>query len=224
MHRILLLEDNDSFGYILSEYLTMQDFKIDWVKSGEKAIQSIQTNNYDLAILDIMLPGIDGYEVATKIKQINPDLPFIFLSAKSLKIDKLKGFKTGAYDYVTKPIEEEILVAKINALLQIVKTKNNTSTIHIIGEYSFYPSECKLYFKQTETKLTARESELLALLCEHKNTLLSRKKALHQIWQNTDEFSRKSMDVFISHLRKCLSKDENVKIENVHSKGFILRC
>ncbi len=225
MKKILLLEDDKSFGYILSEYLGMQEFQVTWCQSGEDALKKLNSNNYDLAILDIMLPGIDGFEFAKKMKEKNESIPFIFLSAKSLKIDKLKGFKLGAFDYITKPIDEEILVAKINVLLQQTNKKNIPSnSIYQIGTYQFHSDLFKLVHPQQEIKLTARERDLLQLLCEHKNQLLPRKKALQQIWGSQDEFSRKSMDVFISHLRKYLSKDNSLAIENIHSKGFILKC
>ncbi len=224
MNRILLLEDDDSFGYILSEYLAMQSFQITWVKSGEDAIAKLRDFPFDLAILDIMLPGIDGYQVAQKIVQRHQSLPFIFLSAKSLKIDALKGFKLGAYDFVTKPVEEEILVAKIHALLKQIDRGNRQEETFAIGSYRFAPEVSKLYWRKEEIKMTARESELLRLLCLKKNLLLKREDVLRQLWESTDEFSRKSMDVFISHLRKYLSRDENVSIENIHGKGFVLRC
>lgn len=224
MNEILLLEDDQSFGYILSEYLKMQDFKVEWVTSGEDALDVLKKKNFALAILDIMLPGMDGFELASILKKQNEDIPFIFLSAKSLKIDKLKGFKLGAFDYVTKPVDEELLVAKIKALLGQIKTTAKEVLNFKIGEYEFLPDLFKLIYASDEIKLTARETALLQLLCEHQNKLLQRKKALNQIWGAHDEFSRKSMDVFISHLRKYLSRDTNVSIENIHGQGFILKC
>jgi len=224
MNEILLLEDDQSFGYILSEYLKMQDFNVEWVKSGEEALNVLKKKNFALAILDIMLPGMDGFELASILKKQNEDIPFIFLSAKSLKIDKLKGFKLGAFDYVTKPVDEELLVAKIKALLGQIKTTPKEDLTFQIGAYQFLPDLFKLVHSSGETKLTARETALLQLLCEHQNKLLPRKKALNQIWGAHDEFSRKSMDVFISHLRKYLSQDTKVSIENIHGQGFILKC
>ncbi|MEM7375593.1 MAG: response regulator transcription factor [Bacteroidota bacterium] len=221
-HNILLLEDDPGFGYILSEYLRLQEFEVNWVTSGEEAIQQLTNHLYELAILDIMLPGIDGFEFANLMKQQAPDLPFIFLSAKSLKVDKLKGFRIGAYDYLTKPIDEELLVAKIKALLrQNQKSAHHQDQYHI-GQYLFIPSRFQLTFETETIKLTAREAELLSLLCAHRQQLMPRKKALQQIWGAQDEFSRKSMDVFVSRLRKYLSKDAAIRIENVHGKGFIL--
>jgi len=224
MNEILLVEDDPSFGYILSEYLKMQDFQVHWVKTGEAAIKILEQKTFALAILDIMLSGIDGFEVATNIKKTNADLPFIFLSANSLKIDKLKGFKVGAFDYITKPVDEELLVAKIKALIGHGKKKDNTKDHYEIGAYLFDPNLYKLKFENQNIKLTARETALMQMLCEHQNQLLPRRKALDEIWGAHDEFSRKSMDVFISHLRKYLSQDDSVSIENIHGKGFILKC
>lgn len=220
MDNILLTEDDPSFGYILSEYLAMHDFIVEWVKSGEEALERLQNNSYKLVLLDIMLPGIDGFEIAAQIKKQHKDIPFIFLSAKSLKIDKLKGFKLGAYDYVTKPVDEELLVAKIRALIGQTSKRANPIQ-YTLGLYDFDPSLHQLKTEDELIKLTQRETDLLTMFCEHQGKLLPRKKALQEIWGSTDEFSRKSMDVFVSHLRKYLAKDTRIKIENIHGKGFI---
>lgn len=223
MKHILLLEDDPGFGYILSEYLNMQQFKVTWVQTGENALKYLRKAPYDLVILDIMLPQLNGFDVASIIAQEYEDLPFIFLSAKSLKIDKLKGFKLGAYDYITKPIDEELLVAKINAILkQGQKSKANQPEIFRLGSYVFYPKTFQLQHTTGNIKLTSTEAKLLSLLCHHANDLLARKKALQKIWGSSDEFSRKSMDVFISKLRKYLDKDPGIQIENIHGQGFIL--
>lgn len=223
MQKILLLEDDQSFGYILSEYLSMQEYQVTWAKSGEEALNFINKQFFDLAILDIMLPDINGFEVAEGIKRKQSDLPFIFLSAKSLKIDQLKGYKVGAVDYVSKPIDEELLVAKIKALIGNRRKPDTAPTTYSIGKYKFQTSLQQLIYNEKITKLTRRESALLAMLCAHENQLLSRKKALHEIWGSVDEFNRKSMDVFISHLRKYLAEDSTISIENIHGKGFVLR-
>lgn len=221
MKRILLLEDDQSFGYILSEYLTMQEFHVVWVKTAEEVLSLLENDNFNLALLDIMLPGIDGFELAKVMVKKHDDLPFIFLSAKSLKIDKLKGFKLGAIDYITKPVDEELLVAKINAILSQNKNSESKNDSIDIGAYEFKPKLFQLKYHDEVIKLTSREAELLFMLCEHKNNLLSRKKALNEIWGLNDEFSRKSMDVFISKLRKYLAKDNSISIDNIHGKGFV---
>ena len=222
MKKILLIEDDESFGYILSEYLSLHDLHIVWAKSGEEGLKKVSNEVFDLGIFDIMLPDKNGYEIAALIKQKHPELPFLFLSAKSLKIDKLKGFKVGADDYVTKPVDEELLLAKIRAIIKrSAGQKMPTTDEFIIGDYRFIFSLQQLEYAGEITRLTQRESALLQLLCQCQNQLLPRKKALRDIWGSTDEFSRKSMDVFISHLRKYLSKDARIEIRNVHGKGFI---
>lgn len=223
MNKILLIEDDESFGYILSEYLGLHDFEVTWAKSGEDGLKKAEQSYFGLGIFDIMLPGQNGYEVAEKIKRKYPELPFIFLSAKSLKIDKLKGFKVGADDYITKPVDEELLLAKIKALLKRNIKIESIYDLFRIGKYQFTFSIQQLTFENEIIHLTKRESELLRMLCQNENQLLPRKKALREIWGATDEFSRKSMDVFISHLRKYLSKDERVQINNVHGQGFIFK-
>lgn len=221
--KILLLEDDQSFGYILTEYLNMHDFEVEWAQSAETAIISLQKSSFSLAILDIMLPKMDGFQFADQLKKIDPQLPFIFLSAKSLKIDQLKGFKLGAYDYINKPIDEELLLAKIKAILKSNQRETHEEELYTIGSYRFSPSLYKLEHDEETIQLTDRETALLKMLCEHKNQLLSRSKTLHELWGKNDEFNRKSMDVFISHLRKYLSKDQSIKIDNIHGKGFIMK-
>ena len=221
MNTILLIEDDASFGYILSEYLQMQDFTVDWAKSGEDGLALLKKKVYDLSIVDIMLPGMNGFEVADKIRGSANDIPFVFLSAKSLKIDKLKGYRAGAEDYITKPVDEELLVAKIRTLIKRTKKTVTYDNKYSIGKYQFLFAQQQLSIDGEVQKLTNREAALLRLLCEHTNQLLPRNKALKLIWGATDEFNRKSMDVFISHLRKYLSKDESIKIENVHGQGFV---
>lgn len=224
MHRILLLEDDPSFGYILSEYLVMQDFSVEWVKTGLEARAAFKTEVFDLAILDIMVPGLNGFELAKWLQQQQEAIPFIFLSARSLKVDQLKGYKLGAYDYITKPVDEELLVAKIRVLLDRLPPEEALMAEYQIGAYSFDRKQFRLIHSEDSIKLTAREAALLTLLCQHQGRLLPRKLALQKIWGRADEFNRKSMDVFISHLRKYLAKDPSIRIENVHGEGFILLC
>ncbi len=223
MNKILLLEDDPSFGYILSEYLLLQGLDVEWVKTGKKALEVLGNKRYDLAILDVMLPDTTGFEVAERVKGQHPELPFIFLSARSLKIDQLKGYKVGAVDYITKPVDEELLLAKIRVLVGHRQPPAPTPTAFQIGRYHFDASLQQLTLGDQTIRLTNRETALLRLLCQHENQLLPRKKALQQIWGNVDEFSRRSMDVFISHLRKYLADDPSVRIENVHGTGFVLR-
>lgn len=223
MPHILLVEDDPSFGYILSEYLGLQSYAVTWASDAASALRELQNQHFQLAILDVMLPDQTGFELAAEVKRIQADLPFIFLSARSLKIDQLKGYKVGAVDYITKPVDEELLLAKIKVLLGTHSAASPLAAQYQIGSYHFDVSLQALRLGEKTRKLTQRETALLELLCQHENQLLPRKKALRQIWGSVDEFSRKSMDVFISHLRKYLSDDPRLRIENVHGTGFIFR-
>ena len=223
MSHILLVEDDQSFGYILSEYLILQGYAVTWASDGGTALQVLQDKHFHLAILDVMLPDQSGFELAGQVKQIQRDLPFIFLSARSLKIDQLKGYKVGAVDYITKPVDEELLLAKIKVLIGQHRSPGTAVKAYQIGEYHFDVALQELRRGERTRKLTPRETALLELLCQHENQLLPRKKALREIWGSVDEFSRKSMDVFISHLRKYLADDPQLRIENVHGTGFVFR-
>ena len=222
---ILVVEDNPSFGYILKEYLLMNDFEVKLVTTGERALQLIEQQSFAICLLDIMLPGKDGFEIARALQRIDPDLPFIFLTAKALKVDKLKGFRLGCDDYIVKPIDEELLIARIKVIIKRTSRSDASSsdqTPYTIGTYTFDASKQELEQQGKKQFLTEREAKLLQLLCAHKDQLLDRKKALKEIWGNNDEFNRKSMDVFIFRLRKYLSADSSIRIRNVHGKGFVL--
>ncbi|TDN83830.1 DNA-binding response OmpR family regulator [Salegentibacter sp. 24] len=226
-HKILLVEDDDSLGYLLSEYLKIKGFEVFWAQSGKKALELIEADSYDLIILDVMLPDIDGFNLANKLKIQYPETPFIFLTARSLKIDVLKGFSLGAVDYLKKPIDEEELVARIQALLSRIspneKVIDAEDFTYKIGEYKFNNKYQELIFNKEIIQLTARESELLNFLVQNKNQLCSHKDILVQLWGKNDYFNRKSLNVFVSHLRKYLEKDPKIKIENRHKMGFILK-
>ena len=225
-NRLLLVEDDESLGYLLSEYLQIKEFQVTWAKTGKAALQAIEREQLDLAILDIMLPDLDGFTLAGQIKQKHPELPFIFLSARSLKVDVLKGFSLGAVDYLKKPIDEEELVARIQNLLdRLVRPDFSLpqEQVHSIGEYSFNSNSQELIHNGNTTALTARESELLLYLSQNRNKLCSHKDILNLLWGKNDYFNRKSLNVFIFHLRKYLSEDPRIRIDNVHKKGFILR-
>ena len=225
-YKILLVEDDASLGYLLSEYLKMKNFDIIWEKNPTKVLGLIQSNRFDLAILDVMMVQMDGFTLAADISKKFPDLPFIFLTARSLKIDVLKGFSLGALDYLKKPIDEEELVVRIFTLLERLNKGNSTDTeksMFEIGSYRLNSSTQELFFESEITHLTSRESDLLKYLASRTNTLCHHKNILETIWGNDDYFNRKSLNVFITHLRKYLAKDPSLKIENVHGKGFILK-
>ena len=222
-YKLLLVEDDASLGYLLSEYLKMKNFSVIWVKNGKDALSILSEQPFDLCILDVMMPDMDGFKLAENIKQKNITIPFLFLTARSLKIDLLKGYSLGAIDYIRKPIDEEELVVRLNSLLSILKnTDKNEGEIYKIGKYVYSPSTYELKIYDEKRQLTARESELLLYLWKHKNNICRHKDILNTLWGKNDYFNRKSLNVFITRLRKYLSKDNSIKIENIHNQGFIM--
>lgn len=228
---ILLVEDDSSLGYLLSEYLTMKGFKVVWAKNGNGALLILGKQPIDLAILDIMMPEMDGFTLAAKLNDNHPGLLFLFLTARSMKIDVLKGFALGAVDYLKKPIDEEELVVRIDNLLKRFQAaKGNDaaqpesiSKNYTIGNYVFIPANLSLAINGKIITLTTRENELLLYLANRKNQLCSHKDILMALWGKNDYFNRKSLNVFISHLRKYLEQDPSISIENIHNQGFVLK-
>jgi len=227
--KILLVEDDESLGYLLSEYLKIKDFDIQWVKDGKSAIEIAERDFFDLMILDVMMPEMDGFTLAKELKKDFPETPFIFLTSRSMKIDVLKGFSLGAVDYLKKPIDEEELVVRLNTLLATLsrsKKKEGKELLnqYTLGDYIFNVGNQEVVYKDGEVhKLTLRENKLLQLLVRKENELCTHKEILHSLWGQNDFFVKKSLNVFISHLRKHLSKDPNIKIENIHNQGFIFK-
>lgn len=224
-YRLLLVEDDESLGYLLTEYLKMKGFEILWAKEGKTALKKLENNSFDLCILDVMMPQMDGYTLAEKIKASYPGLPFIFLTSKSMKIDALKGFNAGAIDYLRKPIEEEELVLRLQILLERLDESNKIQPQeeYNIGEYLFSPANQILQYGTLEIKMTQRESDLLLLLVKNEEQLCKHKVILDSLWGKNDYFNRKSLSVFITRLRKYLSEDTDIRIENVHNQGFVLK-
>ena len=223
--RILLVEDDKNLGYILSEYLLMKGFEVTWAKDGAEALALLTKHPYALGILDVMLPSLDGFSLAEQISASASKLPYIFLTAKNLKVDKLKGFKLGCDDYITKPVDEEELVARINAVLKrTTATEKNSESAIQVGRSTFHVATQLLQMDGSVLKMTTKESAMLLLLLDHKNTLLDRETALKKIWGSNDYFNRRSMDVIISRLRKHLSPDTAVRITNIHGKGYMLEA
>ncbi|MCM5661911.1 response regulator transcription factor [Galbibacter mesophilus] len=227
MKKILLVEDDTSLGYLLTEYLKMKQFQMVWAQNGEEALSVLEKEDFNLIVMDVMMPKMDGFTLAEKVRDLYPAMPFIFLSARSLKIDVLKGFALGAVDYLKKPIDEEELVVRIEALLSRLnppeKNENQSTNAIKIGLYTFDPQLQKLISYDEETTLTSRESELLLYLYNRKNILASHKEILTSIWGESNYFNRKSLNVFVSHLRKYLSKDPHISIDNIHNKGFLFK-
>lgn len=223
IYKVLLVEDNENLGYMLKEYLAMKNFHIDWVTSGSSAKNFLKSNKPNLIILDVGLPDIDGFQLAQWLKTECPSLPFLFLTARVLKIDVLKGFNLGAEDYIKKPIDEEELVMRMMAILNRTSKEPVIPTSNLnIGRYHFNKNTRILSSQNGERRLTAMESKLLVMLSQKLNQVVERSLLLNEIWGNDDYFSRKSMDVFISRLRKYLAEDQNIKLLNVHNTGFIL--
>lgn len=225
-YKLILVEDDASLGYLLSEYLGMKGFDVTWAKTAQEALQKTESNVFDLGILDVMLPDMDGFELSQKVKAINPELPFLFLTARSMKIDVLKGFSLGAVDYLKKPIDEEELVVRINALLSRLDSGESNEpqeTSFVIGDYTLNTESFELKYKGESIKLTGKEFDLLTLLAMNMNQLCTHKEILTTIWDKNDYFNKKSLNVFISHLRKRLSRDSRISIVNVNRRGFMLK-
>ena len=223
--KIFLVEDDHNFGSVLKAYLELNDFEVVWVDDGENAIVVFSEGSFDICLLDVMLPNIDGYTIAGDIRKLDPSVPFIFITAKSLKQDILKGYNVGADDYITKPFDSELLILKINAVLNRAKGQNisgSENEIFQIGKYTFDYSIRSVIIDDKTQKLSPKEAELLKLLCIHKNELLPRNLALKTIWGEDGYFTTRSMDVYITKLRKYLSADTEIKILNIHGSGFRL--
>lgn len=220
--KILLVEDDQILGYALKTYLEMHDFSVEWKQDGLLGKDAFSREAFDICILDVMMPKMDGFQLAEEIKKENIDIPLIFLTARSMKIDKLQGFQKGADDYIVKPVDEEELIARIHAVLKRAQPKQEQKVNFHIGSLHFDWKIRRLGAGDTTFILTEKEADLLRMLCEKKNQLLDRKEILQKIWGDVDYFNRRSMDVHIAKIRKYLLHDPQVKIINVHGKGYIL--
>lgn len=221
--RILLCEDDENLGMLLREYLQAKGFSADLYPDGDAGYKAFITNKYDLCVLDVMMPEKDGFQVAQEIRNVNTEVPIIFLSARALKEDILSGFKIGADDYITKPFSMEELVFRIEAILRRVKGKRDKEvTMYRLGKFTFDTQKQTLIIGDKSTKLTTKESELLSLLCAHANEILERNYALKTIWIDDNYFNARSMDVYITKLRKHLREDPSIEIINIHGKGYKL--
>ncbi len=222
--RILLVEDDPNFGMILKDFLELQNYNVVLARDGVIGLNEFRKSDFDICILDVMMPRKDGFTLATEIKQIDKKQPLIFLTAKSLKDDVLRGYKIGADDYLTKPFDSEVLLLKIKVVLGRNKESEEDLTPKEIklGIFMFNPRLRILQHNGEEQKLSPKEAELLKLLVAHKNDLLPRSKALLKIWKDDNYFAGRSMDVYVAKLRKYLKADSNLMIENIHSEGFRL--
>jgi two-component system, OmpR family, response regulator len=220
--RIFLVEDDLSFGSVLKSYLEINDYAVDWIDDGKYAVEHFRKGIFDICILDIMLPHVDGFTIASEIRKINTVVPIIFLTAKKLKEDVLKGYGVGGDDYVTKPFDTEILLAKIRAILARRDFQTGVRDIFEIGKFVFNSKLRTLTYDDDEKKLSPKEAQLLELLAINPNAFISREMALKKIWGSDDYFTARSMDVYITKLRKFLSDDPRLNIKNIHGAGFQL--
>ncbi len=224
-YSILLVEDDTSLGYLLSEYLKMKGFGLRWIQNASEVLSLLEQQAFDLLILDVMMPGTDGFTLGQQIHERFPKVPFLFLTARSMKIDVLKGFSIGAVDYLKKPIDEEELVVRIETLLSRLgpAPEEERDPVVTLGAYRFDSRNHKLQIGEETIPLTKRENELLVYLERNRNRLCSHGDILKRIWGRNDYFNRKSLNVFITRLRKHLQHDPDLIIENIHGQGFIFR-
>jgi len=222
---ILLAEDDENLGKLLISYLQAKGFHVELAKNGKIAYELFNNTKqkFDLLVLDVMMPEMDGLTLGSEIRLLDKSIPFLFLSAKSMKEDKLKGFGVGADDYITKPFSMEELLARINAILKRTASneKNIQEKIHV-GKIQYEPELSVLHLNEGPKKLTTKENMLLKLLVQNQNDLLDRQAALRAVWGDDNYFNGRSMDVYIAKLRKLLKEDENIEIMNVHGIGFKL--
>jgi DNA-binding response OmpR family regulator len=224
--KVLLAEDDENLGILLKEYLKVKDYDTDLYSDGDAAFKGFRDSGgiYDICILDVMMPVKDGFTLAQEIRQMSPDIPIIFLTAKSMKEDIVKGFSSGGDDYITKPFNIEELILRIEAILRRTSVAEQSQTTYEIGDYVFNPTKQTLVYSidGTENKLTSKEAELLRYLCVNRNNVLDRNFALRTVWNDDSYFNARSMDVYITKLRKFLKDDPSVQIINVRGKGFKL--
>ncbi len=220
---ILLCEDDESLGMLLRDYLQAKDYNAELYLDGEAGAKAFVKGNFDMCVLDVMMPKKDGFTLAQEIRQLDAEVPIIFLTARNMKEDIFEGFKIGADDYLTKPFSMDELVYRMEAILRRVKSnKAPAVTMYKLGKFEFDTQRQILSSGNEQVKLTTKESELLALLCAHANDILLRELALKSIWIDDNYFNARSMDVYITKLRKHLKSDPSIEINNVHGKGYKL--
>ncbi|CAM1347277.1 response regulator transcription factor [Tenacibaculum halocynthiae] len=218
--RILLIEDDESMGFLLKDSLEGYNFHVTHLTNGLPALPLLKKQSFDLCLLDVMMPKIDGFSLSSEIRSFNLDIPIIFLTAKSMKEDKIKGFKVGADDYVTKPFSIEELVLRIKAILKRGKITNLTNESINFDAYSLDITNLILHTQQESIQLTQKEADLLSLFVKNPNTLLRREYILKSIWEDDSYFLGRSLDVFISKLRKYFKETSSIKISNIHGTGY----
>ena len=222
---ILLVEDDMNLGFVIQDNLKMNGYQVRLCQDGKSGLKAFGESNYNLCLLDVMLPKKDGFSLAGDIRKIDSEVPIIFLTAKTMIEDKIKGFNVGADDYITKPFSTEELILRIEAILRRSSDSSEKSTSgYEIGVFTYDPTNYTLTHPDGNRKLTKKEAEILKLLCEHKGKVLERDLVLNIVWGDDNYFNGRSLDVFITKLRKYLKSDGEVKITNIHGVGFRLEC
>ena len=223
-YKILLCEDDTNLGMVLKNYLELNDYDVILERDGRLGMAAFQREKVDICLLDVMMPNVDGFTLAEEIRDIDPDVPLFFLSAKTQKEDQIKGYNLGADDYIVKPFDSELLLLKIKAILKRNEEENriNDNIEFDMGAYHFNPKLRELTHEGKTQTLSPKENELLKMFAEHKNDLLPRERALKKIWGSDTYFNGRSMDVYIAKLRKYLKEDTNIEIVNIHGNGFRL--
>ncbi|MEP7255640.1 MAG: response regulator transcription factor [Ferruginibacter sp.] len=222
--QILLCEDDTNLGMVLKNYLELNDYDVTLERDGKLGLAAFQREKFDICLLDVMMPNMDGFTLAEEIRDVNPDVPLFFLSAKTMKDDIIQGYKLGADDYITKPFDSEVLLHKIKAILKRNEEmhREEVNAEYDLGRYHFNPRLRELTINGKVQTLSPKENELLKMLSEYKNDLLSREIALKKIWGSDTYFNGRSMDVYIAKLRKYLKEDSAIEIVNIHGNGFRL--
>jgi two-component system, OmpR family, response regulator len=224
MHKVLIVEDHETLGYVLREYLQLHGLDCSLAESAEQALKLLKRLTPHLCLLDVSLPGASGFELAEKIKSMHPAMPLIFLTARGLKVDRIKGLMLNADDYLVKPVDEEELLLRIRSVLRrSYPEKEQQKMIHTIGKLTFEPANQVIKNGTKEELLTEKESAILDLLCRKKGDLVHRNQILKDVWGKTDQFTARTMDVHLTRIRKRLSADSSIAIVNIHGKGFILK-
>lgn len=220
---ILLAEDDENLGQLLHTYLKSKGYEVDLARNGKIAFEKFNQGNYQFCIFDVMMPEMDGFTLAKEVRELDKQVPILFLTAKAMKEDKLEGFAIGADDYLTKPFSMEELLARISAIMRRMDTTTSQNEEELmLGKIKYEPELRILHLKEEAKKLTTKENQLLQLLVKNKNEILDRQATLRAIWGDDNYFNGRSMDVYIAKLRKLLREDENIEIMNVHGKGFKL--
>jgi len=223
-YKILLCEDDQNLGMVFKNYLELNDYEVTLERDGRLGLAAFQREKYDICLLDVMMPNMDGFALAEEIRDIDQEVPLFFLSAKTMKEDIITGYNLGADDYITKPFDSELLLLKIKAILKRNEelNKETENQEYDLGAYHFNPKLRQLTINGSSNTLSPKESELLKMLADHKNDLLPRERALKKIWGSDTYFNGRSMDVYIAKLRKYLKEDTALEIANIHGNGFRL--